>query len=270
MIECMSTEPDYWQINHSADFNIERTLDDKKVFVCVCLARLSSPEEECGKCGTHREIDSFLVLEKSYYLAESAGVNPNTKWYHSSKNPLWIETVTKANVPIHIGEKTAALDILKYNLERTGIAFLHTVSFKPQTKVAPHLCPDLCSDWPMTDVEEFYADLPDHNAVRYINGYESPGTISVFLDPNFLDLLETIVYVEDLTVTYGMMLDRVKNTLTQNKVKLDLAKNMSGGDVLNEGLREECRKESLILQNILDFLTENEEAFNTRKKFVER
>lgn len=159
----------------------------------------------CNHCNTYLTVHEARVMLHSYIhkhthcgatvnidLDTTCAIDPRcvrlltspsavyyTTFYHCTKNPKWeeLQEFSTADRPaVHIGTREAAMDRYSENLANMGYDFfLYTLRVRTRSKI----CRDIWFDdnfWP-----EDAANLP--GVVRYINRYESPGSVSLLVDP---------------------------------------------------------------------------------------
>jgi hypothetical protein len=162
----------------------------------------------CLRSLTPREV-SFLLEEgeiEDYcgeaLIMDTAFVNPSTasrrfssldnvlatRWFHITADPDWPTTVTAADVFVHVGVEDAAFDRMlsfvgtRHNPAQAAEAlYLYELELAPDTRFARAIA---------VDTNEDYSDLrageQSHDAQRYLNRWESPGSISLVVSPHKL------------------------------------------------------------------------------------
>ena len=147
-------------------------------------------EVECSRCGMSRmniyDVDVDIQKGCEKYLDDD--VVRKVKWHHTTNAYDWLDQVQNAwEKPIvHVGTFQAAMarsrDI-KGNTVRTS-RYRHVVRISEDATIDPVVQED--QDYWMNSWEEYKFDV-----TRYVNRFESPGSISLLVNPNFLEFVET-------------------------------------------------------------------------------
>lgn len=171
-------------------------------FACpYCDNRLTFEEEriiccwDAVTCTVCRDDDNRLTIEnlKVYVLWDSRQVAKNAdlvfkaEWYHSTNKANWIDDVlnnpygmygaTTTNPPvIHVGSLEAAQDRAAHE----DYKYMYKVTFVQGTSVDSRLGEDITS-FPQTMKELRHST--DSDILRYVNRWESPGSVSLLVDP---------------------------------------------------------------------------------------
>lgn len=283
----MSPYPHDWKVSDPA-FLMSQPDGCYAPMQCLCGQYLTDEDIPCDECDEDGNLESlvkgFIVRNESLPLLGAPSVIRQVAWFHGTGNPYWENDVVASNVPVHIGEEDAALDILRPKVTLNGIGFLHTLRIRRDVTIAPFLCPDLYLRWPDNDLQDFHSES-EYQAVRYVNCYESPGSISMFLDPSCLKTVDTTMYVSRLNskLDYGQLLFKSKEQCLRvaSKWKSLLKIEVSVEDMLanwQEITHKEVAKQNrgseatkYLLQNdsqylrTLDYLTENPESYENRE-----
>lgn len=176
------------------------------IIECEC-GELLGKNEVCSTSDCSQMVSSFLGTDFTRkFAADIVGTALDNTWFHATIDPHWEETITKSDTPpVHIGTKEASEEVGILNAH-CGY-FLYEVTLKPETTVAPYLCPDTECAWAET-MDVFY-DMVGADFIGYVNLYESIGNVSLIGDGTQLQVLskrwvpvlgeaECISYVEDV------------------------------------------------------------------------
>ena len=167
----LDTEADAWQDNHN--------------YTC----------ENCGETNFIYDL-IFSVREDSVKFLDDPEVTATT-WFHTSVHENWYEHIFSGfegdEIPaVHLGTEQAALDrvvALEYFNYDSAPMYLYEVKLKDGVDIAPVLSLDDNS------LPEYVTDLTgykDYSATgvsRYLNAYESPGSISLLANPECFDVV---------------------------------------------------------------------------------
>lgn len=130
------------------------------------------------------DVEELLEIEavKEYY------------WFHCTAQPNWLEKVQEAGIWVHIGLVETA-SVIADNYEKFGMpSDMHKIVLSDDAKIHPALFEDH-NEWPHEVGEARNdAEFSKHHkwdAFRYINSYETPGFISLLVNPKVLTVLET-------------------------------------------------------------------------------
>lgn len=177
---------------------------------------------ECNRHLTKAEFDAFhgcnayhlktelLVVPSSHHLLDIETAQ-DAVWFHSTNVSNWLERVQSGlaseyfgmedgEVPyVHVGTKEAAMDraneIYADNYgndeETSDDAFMYQVRLKKDAVVSTHISEDT-NDWFFL-VEDKHKAKMEGDALRYVNRWESEGSISMLVDPNALELVSVEV-----------------------------------------------------------------------------
>lgn len=138
-------------------------------------------------------VDSAVsVLPESAHMLDIDEVKSSV-WYHATESDNWLDAVKQLElIPyVHIGTRKAAMDrakqISKRSLRRTGKnskIWLWQVTVDSNASIASSILDDE-DDW-LTAVTECSVKGLGGNAIRYVNRYESTGSVSLLIDPTFI------------------------------------------------------------------------------------
>lgn len=189
------------------DATPEITPSGKVAFRCsICNARQSSNASlmlrshrlvTCHNCGVEFDLVTQENLEVTLHEDSVDFLNDSklfdTTWFHYSNRlkvktaEEWIDAIQQNEIPVHIGTKKSAMSLRKDTLRTSSDAPTRLpwkVRLLPSTKIIPGLAYDF-SEW-----EDFYfIERSPNSALRYLNAWESPGQISLFVDSRSIALV---------------------------------------------------------------------------------
>lgn len=117
----------------------------------------------------------------------------NQSWFHATTVPNWGEEIMDAGVYIHAGSETAAKERVKAVQHYTPSSeyYIYELRLKNSTKVADDIYYD-DNDWPevINPTAGPKRDAIDKTKVnRYVNVWESAGTVSLLSDPRLFEIV---------------------------------------------------------------------------------
>lgn len=134
----------------------------------------------------HPECDMYgdfqvKVLPSSSKFMRSGEI-PGSIWWHSTNRFRWMSDILESpSMPIvHVGSRYAALDRAKH--EKYSHLFKVRVDFN--TSIDPEIRHDICDGWSP------YAEDWDYDVTRYVNMWESPGSISLLVKPTSVTVVD--------------------------------------------------------------------------------
>lgn len=117
----------------------------------------------------------------------SEDVTKQTIWYHATKVRNWHEAVSEAGIYVHAGSREAALEraadkffLNRKKMERHKI-YLWELSINPDAVIADVILSDE-NQWPK-EVTFCTREHLGGDVQRYLNRWESTGSISILADP---------------------------------------------------------------------------------------
>lgn len=184
-------------------------------FACEeCGTHASRAEEEraithglaetiyCMSCESIQEI-AVTVEPKSVHLLNESNAKTQI-WYHATNVEDWFTKVTTGYkmldgefIYAHVGTEEAARDIAKAKYFDYGVSeevYLYQVTLCEETSVADYISDDEMI-WDGFDVaHEESIEAAGADAVRYLNRWEAPGSISLLVNASMLEFVavETI------------------------------------------------------------------------------
>lgn len=187
-------------------------MKDESVFACPSCSVTLDKEEELRlrewdvspcKCGHELSLEdeesALLVLPESAPLLEKEEVTQRS-WFHATYNQNWLEEVSESAVYVHVGSRDSALEraatlYFKKNFRKPGQFFLWEVTVKQETVIADDVMRD-DSDWyyKVTSCTEKHLG---GDAQRYLNKFESPGSISMLIDPRLIEVVKVTEILEE-------------------------------------------------------------------------
>lgn len=125
-------------------------------------------------------------------------------WFHISAHVNWDGDTKAKGLFVHLGSKEAALERLWQlraqnthweTAEQTPQFYLHEVKLGEKTKIAPGVYNDQVHLWPESSRDRstrVKVSLTGQGALRYMNEYEGPGTVSLLAKPNSYQLVASV------------------------------------------------------------------------------
>lgn len=147
------------------------------------------PIDECG-CGEYLS-EELAILPEDMTLLEDANEAFDRDWWHVSHNA---ELAFDPDRAVHLGSREAADDranAKNYARVMHGTSFdLHLYKIRLRSGVRVH--PDVLVERPGQSSDHTHALslLSDWDVVRYVNGTEAPGSISLVVNPRAVENLE--------------------------------------------------------------------------------
>lgn len=132
----------------------------------------------CGEIFGLWSSDIWILPSSGKYLTKTKVIE--SKWYHSTYIQNWLGTVVDYGVEwVHVGTSLSARGRAKSE-DPEFYKYKHTVKIKPKARISPRIYIDY-SDWrPVEMLNDSY------DVVRYINRWESVGSISLMVRPSVL------------------------------------------------------------------------------------
>ena len=142
----------------------------------------------CGDRFSIYEADIPVLRRCTDLLTDTSKIFTR-RWYHGTSLDDWHNGVLLARrVPlVHIGTRYAALERGK-SLSRL---FLYTIKVDAGATVHPKIFPDYNDLDGAVDAHWY----DGYDAIRYINRWESPGSISLLINPNLITVLDKTALV---------------------------------------------------------------------------
>lgn len=143
----------------------------------------------CPNCGLSvRKADCDILVRPSSERYRDLDAVMSSSWFHFTFVDDWFNVVTgkgQLTPAVHVGTFDAAVERGRdaINYYDTPTNDLYEIRFKPGTKFDDLIHSDKENRW-----EERASDLP-YDAARYVNKYESPGSISIICDPRVLEVV---------------------------------------------------------------------------------
>jgi hypothetical protein len=174
----------------------------------------------CRKIHTTGQLQSAVRYEDRKFFDKE--VTRETEWYHVSTKPNWEEAITEMESSeqplIHAGSLDAAESRMNYiktldddYSRMKGVTdtannhvtwgpdakfYRYTLRITDDAKIANTLLPDADDDAPLTSSGSAYGKYKDRYArtgvTRYVNEYESHGSVSVMMHPSAFDVVERV------------------------------------------------------------------------------
>lgn len=170
---------------------------------CKCGAYLTRTQTEelcytsitCQICKTlinnMSELATPSISNDSRQFLNDEGVR-NASWFHVTKDPEWASNVSESsNLPvIHVGTKNAAQDRLstiRDDLRYDDKVYMYEVKLKPETELLAEVNGDGNDFQPQFAHERHVTE--QNKAVRYVNAWEDPGSISLLIEGNMFNVV---------------------------------------------------------------------------------
>lgn len=162
------------------------------------------PLVECELCEDLNEGSITVIPESSSLL--QAEVARDTIWFHTTYVENWFEKVSTGQVMeeqredgdflyVHVGSENAALDNAHYKYfdgyshSDEPTVMLYQVKLKADAVLSPRVVNDDETWRDFDSVVEGSKEAIGGDAVRYLNRWESPGSISLLVDARQLELV---------------------------------------------------------------------------------
>lgn len=144
---------------------------------------------DCPACGDYFDITEVEVRvhpEATPLLSMETVLE--TEWFHVSWSSNWHASLLREeSIPyVHAGNRQSAIDRYE-GLYRGCIAYLYKFKLAPGISISDVIYDDL-NEWP-EDIQRGglpYRNGREVNGVRYVNRWESPGSISILVNPMFI------------------------------------------------------------------------------------
>lgn len=176
--------------------------DDPSAFACgSCLAPISKEDQitlcsgdlddplenvDCPACGDYFDITEVEVrVHPEAMPLLSLDTVQETEWFHVSAFENWHTAITmQRHVPyIHAGNRASAIDRYE-GLYRGRTAYLYKFKLVPGARISDIVYDDL-NEWPKYVERELPKSKKGQvvDGIRYVNRWESPGSISLLVNP---------------------------------------------------------------------------------------
>lgn len=145
----------------------------------------------CSKCRDTYDIDSaeIHVLRSCEDLLTDVDQIFSRKWYHSTGSETWhSDVLNNSLIPlVHIGTYHAAIDRAKMV---TGGHMRGRWLYRLAIDADALVHPEIFSDH--NDLDGFVgtALYDGYDVIRYVNRWESPGSVSLLINPSFFTVLD--------------------------------------------------------------------------------
>ena len=163
----------------------------------------------CDNCGNSISIieSSLTVLPSSVPMLEKDNIKTTT-WFHATNIYNWLEEVSfdygdedddMIRPYVHVGSKDAALELGKWkyleeNDNDDDMFYLWEVTLNVEAILADGILEDR-DEW-LDEVTDTARKALGADAIRYLNKWESSGSISLLVDPRYL----TAVRVDEVGI----------------------------------------------------------------------
>lgn len=141
-------------------------------------------------CGHIAEVEDYVWTDNVAVQREATrflnvDTVKNSEWFHSTNITDWHEKVLDNNTLIHLGTEEAALS-RAYYISRMSNSdmMMYCVKLKKNIQINDYIILD-------EDEWDFNYLINRHKVNRYLNMYESIGSISLLLHPSLFEVVET-------------------------------------------------------------------------------
>lgn len=161
----------------------------------------AEPLLKCQRCADGFQKGSVAVLPSSEFLLDASNAL-SVSWFHATCVEDWFEKVTTGQgmekeagefLYVHVGTESASREIAedKYfrNPREGERIFLYELHLSSGALLSPSLLNDGETWWDFSSVTERTAEALGGDAVRYLNRWESPGSISLLVDARQLEFV---------------------------------------------------------------------------------
>jgi predicted RNA-binding Zn-ribbon protein involved in translation (DUF1610 family) len=171
-------------------------------------AHQDSRSGECIECGNKFESGDALigVTQEALPFFDDQNVR-DSDWYHATVIDDWHGEVIRGigdgsdegeSAMVHLGTLQAALDRMKFvnDFQNSGQVLhwrVHKIRLEPNIPIHSVVIDDDHAEPKTVYQADDRDDYDGDGATRYVNRYESEGTISLTVNPNALDVIETFV-----------------------------------------------------------------------------
>jgi hypothetical protein len=149
--------------------------NDNNTYCCPC-------GEVFGLWGS----DIWILPSSARFLENKAVIG--SRWYHSTYRENWLAEITDANLSdygvapdwVHVGTSLSASARGKSGDAVNEYKYKHRVVLHKSVRISPLIYIDYSDWWPVEKLNKSY------DVVRYINRWESVGSISLMVRPSVL------------------------------------------------------------------------------------
>lgn len=142
-------------------------------------------ELECGHAIETENaawVDNVSVQKHSAVFADKEVVK-NSYWYHATNVTEWHDKILHDNIMAHVGSEDAALSRAYYIASLSDADLLmYKLKLKESSKIEPDIILDE-DDWSNNSL------VNRHRVNRYVNMFESIGSISLLLHPSLFEIV---------------------------------------------------------------------------------
>lgn len=134
------------------------------------------------ECGWRLSLHELVIVPTDSATARMKDSPSKFRWFHATQVPDWYHAVVSAGVSVHVGEYEASRDIALaewYKNDEADPFWLYEVEVDPSAPVASRVYRDMNSD------DVFRQGM----VCRYVNRWESPGCLSLYLPARFLKVV---------------------------------------------------------------------------------
>ena len=167
---------------------------------------------ECEEESEVKDLEVHVIPSSVQFL--DADVVRQAVWYHATAVENWEEKVSivrptyvcgsneMLSVPyIHVGTFDAAME--RFNDSIGGSGWLYEIRIKDEAVLAEEVYED-SNDWEKWVRTGFFEgvleDRKQCDAIRYVNRWESVGSISLIMDPRFIEVVKVSPLKKDMAL----------------------------------------------------------------------
>lgn len=154
----------------------------------------------CPADGCYNVISSDslpVVVRKSESGLLDRGAAQDALWFHATRRENWMETLLslpETDMPtIHVGSREAAVSRANGEYAASGTWYLYALRVRSNVCVSEAIFADenMCAPWRVGDLYAGY--FPGYGAAtRYVNAFESIGSISMVGDPRAFEVVDVV------------------------------------------------------------------------------
>lgn len=172
------------------------------MFLCpTCLLKLRVVPKydwlyQCKNCGEFDIHDTIILPQRSM---EHLLSDPHKAlWWHATTEPNWLKRTQEAEIWVHVGAWRAAKMIMRqrnqpeYDLYKLRLKKAIVGPVVNDSNDFPYLIDngDTGQQWHGLQWHSQNLTTAADTVYPYINRYESPGSVSLLINPNYLEIIE--------------------------------------------------------------------------------
>jgi hypothetical protein len=156
---------------------------------------LLAPIWSCPVCALDWRRLEVNFKQDALPLVEDDAARAST-WFHATQRKGWLESAVSNDFPVHVGSEAAAIiRAIHTRHEVEGSTWwIYEMSVAKNTQIQSGVRDDAEHDW-IGDLDDFEVEAGHGiDALRYLNRWEDTGSISLLIDPNFLQTVQVRTY----------------------------------------------------------------------------